>query len=788
MRYITLFLFLISAQLFAQQEGMYSRARVWTPGTTIQQLSSLGIAIDHGTYRKGAYLECDFSSFEIEKMRLAGFKVDVLIEDVSTYYAKRNQESAKQHKAMPTGTCFPTNYQVAIPFGFSYGSMGGYYTYQEMLDILDSMASQYPQLISPRQPIDTFLSHQGRPIFSLTITSNANPGVAKPQVLYTALHHAREPASLSQLIFYMYHLLENYGTDPEITYLLDNVEMVFVPCLNPDGYVRNETTNPTGGGLWRKNYRNNADGTFGVDLNRNYGYNWAYDDDGSSPISNDDTYRGPGPFSEPESQAMRYLCEQHDFKVALNHHTYGNLLVYPWGYEASLLTPDSTLFIELSKWMTQYNGYKYGTGDQTVNYTTNGDSDDWMYGEQISKGKIFALTPESGSQIDGFWPDQSQIVPICIDNVHQNLSAARFLLNYGRTEDLSASILPSTNGTLDVKVIKAGLDVAGALSVRLEPISPSILAVGNTVNVSGLGTFESDTVSFSYSIDPFALKGDSILFKLVLSNGIVETVDTLVKYLGPADTVISEVANSAVQWNGAWATTTSTFTSSPSAFTDSPNGNYLPNTNSTFLLDTVIDLSQAVFAQLSFNAKWALEPGYDFVMVQAKAGNGSWQPLCGKYTKEWALSQNEPLYDGFSNGWLREEMSLNDFLGSTIQLRFLLYSDDFVEEDGFYFDDLQVLALLTPDTTDSVSTQIQLLDENPIAVYPNPAQSHIDIVSAETLPAKISLWDAAGRLMKVIEAAGAHAVMDVSDLSNGIYLLRYQTEKTVYSKRIVLNH
>ena len=57
--------------------------------------------------------------------------------------------------------------------------------------------------------------------------------------------------------------------------IVDSTEMYFIPCVNPDGYVYNETTNPNGGGYWRKNRRNNNDGSYGVDLNRNYGYEWA---------------------------------------------------------------------------------------------------------------------------------------------------------------------------------------------------------------------------------------------------------------------------------------------------------------------------------------------------------------------------------------------------------------------------------------------------------------------------------------------------------------------------------
>jgi murein tripeptide amidase MpaA len=133
-----------------------------------------------------------------------------------------------------------------------------------MLDILDAMAAAYPNLISAPQSIGT--SIEGRPIPFVRISNDPNVDQDKPEVLYNSLHHAREPGGLSQLIYYMWYLLENYGTDAEVTYLLDDRELYFVPCVNPDGYVYNQTIEPGGGGMWRKNRRDNGDGSFGVDL------------------------------------------------------------------------------------------------------------------------------------------------------------------------------------------------------------------------------------------------------------------------------------------------------------------------------------------------------------------------------------------------------------------------------------------------------------------------------------------------------------------------------------------
>ena len=157
--------------------------------------------------------------------------------------------------------------------------------------------------------------------------------------------------SLVQTIFYMWYILENYGTNDEVTYLVDHTQMFFVPCLNPDGYVYNEITNPNGGGMWRKNRR----GGYGIDLNRNYSYGWGTT--GVSFNQNNDTYPGTGPFSEPESQAMKWLVETYDFEMAFNAHTYGPSILFPIGTTDAEFADHHDYFQEYTNHMTELNGY-----------------------------------------------------------------------------------------------------------------------------------------------------------------------------------------------------------------------------------------------------------------------------------------------------------------------------------------------------------------------------------------------------------------------------------------------
>ena len=116
----------------------------------------------------------------------------------------------------------------------------------------------------------------------------------------------------------MWYLLENYDTDTDVKAIIDNTELFFIPIVNPDGYIYNETTNPFGGGLWRKNRKDNQNGSYGVDLNRNYSYvtpegEEVWNTAGTSNNTSDNTYAGTMPFSEPESKAVRYFIELHEF-------------------------------------------------------------------------------------------------------------------------------------------------------------------------------------------------------------------------------------------------------------------------------------------------------------------------------------------------------------------------------------------------------------------------------------------------------------------------------------------
>jgi hypothetical protein len=229
-------------------------------------------------------------------------------------------------------------------------------------------------------------------------------------------------------------------------------------------------TDPNGGGYWRKNRRNNGGGCYGIDLNRNFGYMWGYDNLGSSPDPCDETYRGASAFSEPESQAIRDLAIQKNYNTHFNMHTYGGYILYPWGY-IDEATPDSLAYIEFAALLTSHSGYAFGSGGQLLGYNSNGSIRDWMYGEQTLKNKTFGCTIEIG---DDFWPQQSQIYPIAQQNLRTMIYQSFLAGEYIHLADANFDkeyFLPSDFIQLSPEYKNIGL--ATAYNLHFELSSPS---------------------------------------------------------------------------------------------------------------------------------------------------------------------------------------------------------------------------------------------------------------------------------------------------------------------------
>ena len=687
-KYLLFFIVLfVQLKPFAQQEK-YSRVKIiLTDDNNIQKLGELGLEIDHGIHEVNHYFISEFSASELQKISNADFEFQILVDDIVSDFLKKNQNLLKKNSKRSTdNSCYKiTDYRT--PKNFSLGSMGGYFTFNEMNEHLDKMMELYPNLLTEKLEIGK--SIEGVSIYCYKISTSKDNTSTK--VLYNSLIHTREPASLSQLIYFMWYLLENYSTDPGVKKIIESTQLYFVPCVNPDGYIFNEKTNPDGGGMWRKN-RRKVGSSYGIDLNRNFGFKWGIDDFGSSPYEQYDTYRGTNAFSEPETDALRNLCVKHNFKLILNHHTFANTLNTPWGFSQSEILPDKRNYEEFSKILTFENNFKYGTTYENLNYLVNGSANDWMYGDTINKKRCYSFNPEVGSEYLGFWPPSNEIIDICNSTVHLNLRAAQIANTLLQFNDLSSSMLEKKSGFLSYQTIRQGLNELGNYELTFTPIKNIDFKV-KKLNYNNLNLFSINKDSIDYSLNSKIKYGDTIVYVYEINSDSYYLKDTILKYFGKPSFIVDEAGDNISNW-----LTTNWGVQEDKYITDSPNTNYSSKITNYITYNKEIDLTKANLSVLSFKAKWNINDRNDNVQLQISEDNKvSWKAICGNYSTKNYYTTNTPVYQGNISEWITEQITLKNYVGKKIHIRFGIFSDEANNNDGFYFYDFKIKNLNKPE-------------------------------------------------------------------------------------------
>ncbi|MEK6644911.1 MAG: M14 metallopeptidase family protein [Planctomycetota bacterium] len=365
-----------------------------------------------------APMDVHVSEAELESLRKAGFNWQVLNPDLFSAYVDEQATNLLSRG-------------LATPFD-SYLPLADLYTF------MTNLAVARPDLVQELPSIGN--SVEGRPLRVWRITGS-NPG-PKPAVFYHGLQHAREWITGPTVLYLANHLVTNHGVDPCITDLVDRTEFFLAPCVNPDGYLYTWTTER----LWRKNRRPNGDGTFGVDLNRNWAFGWG--GGGSSGVPNDLTYRGTAPFSEPETTALSNFITAHpNIKAYMDYHSYSQLILWPFGNECIAPSPpDDAKYASLGTTMQSLiqsvHGQAYVAGPICLTlYQASGGSVDWTYGTAGRTGFTIELR-DTGT--NGFVLPPEQIIPNC----EENLPAILHLSNWassGVTIDLPSGAPSSLN-------------------------------------------------------------------------------------------------------------------------------------------------------------------------------------------------------------------------------------------------------------------------------------------------------------------------------------------------------
>lgn len=291
-----------------------------------------------------------------------------------------------------------------------------YASYQATIDFLTQAAGQHPNLIRVSSIGETW---EQRPIIMATISQDVAYADLKPAMLYTGSIHAREWIGNELAIGFTKHIIDNYQSNPELLATLTRSTLYIVPCLNPDGFEYSRTHFT----FWRKNRRNNGDGSFGVDLNRNFGVRFRR---GKDPSSN--TYSGPYAFSEPETAAIKKFVDNHqNITISLDYHSQGNVFfpAHKFNHESEIEGTDlNVLCANMNREIKKVTGRKYGIhrGKPPFNLI-HGSGREYYY----SKG-ILATVVEVGTRnVPDYMQNMSQSID---ENIPAMLCAFAEVNNY----------------------------------------------------------------------------------------------------------------------------------------------------------------------------------------------------------------------------------------------------------------------------------------------------------------------------------------------------------------------
>lgn len=328
----------------------------------------------------------------------------------------------------------------ATPLDFPSAD-SNYHNFNEMTAEINQAVTDHPNVLR-KTVIGT--SYEGREMVALKISDNVATDEDEPEILFTHHQHAREHLTVEMALYILREFTDKYGTDTQVTNLVNSREIWIIPDLNPDGGEWDIRNGSYSG--WRKNRQpNSGSSNVGTDLNRNWPYQWGCCG-GSSGTTSSETYRGPSPSSSPEVTNVinfvrsRIVGGVQQIKTNIDFHTYSELVLWPFGYTYNDTAPGMTqaeynTFATLGQQMAATNNY---TAEQASElYITDGSIDDWLWGDQRIYSYTFEMYPASASGLNGFYPPDEVIAA----QTSRNRNAVLMLLDYS---DCPARVIGAT--------------------------------------------------------------------------------------------------------------------------------------------------------------------------------------------------------------------------------------------------------------------------------------------------------------------------------------------------------
>jgi hypothetical protein len=666
------------------------------------------------------------------------------------------------------------------------GDRGVYHTEAQIGQILYQAMVDHPAIA------DTFIigsSVQGRPIWGIHISDNVGSEEAEPEIRLGSSLHGNEPPGLEMLIYLVEFLTNEYGTDADAAFLVNNFDLYIIPSYNPDGHVAGT--------------RQNANG---VDLNRNFPV-----PDGS--IGDDGTYT-----EQTETVHIKNHGYNHHFVLSENGHSGALVVNYPWDYQYAL-APDNAALIKMSLEYSTYNPPMYnnpsfpqGITNGAAWYVIKGGLQDWAYHENndwdVTIEYANAFAPPA-SALDSLWlRDNKQSFIHFIKSARYGVNGIVTGSDTGLSLDATVTVTGISKpaktdpdfgdyyklldtGTYALTFSASGYipeTVTGVsttwgtptvLNVQLDPVAYGDVAGHVTEAGSGTGltatvevrTYPGDayvtsvqsngsnggayTVHLMYGDYTFRVSaaGHGSENRVVTVDQASETQDFALPVVTTAVLFEDDFEGGPGNWNVDWALTTASYHSASNSMTDSPGGNYPANDSSVCSMLSSVDLTTAEACSLTFWAKWNLETNWDCVKLQiSTTGGTTWVSVTTNYTQP-ASGQGKqkptgsPVYEGAQTTWVKNIVDLAPWQAQPdVRFRFVLLSDGSTQRDGFYFDDFVIKGRQVATGVDEIAPSVTRLLGN----TPNPfnPSTTIRFTLAEPSVASLCVYDIAGRLVR----------------------------------------
>lgn len=772
--------------------SVFSKVRIYCPNT--EQCDSLmlyALDTEHSELDSGSIITIIHTSL-LSKLTTLGYRIDIEIPDMEKWYEVRLKRSSQPqpisdnsqdndsysnrlkvlHGIQPT----PDILSLDIPPSFTLGSMSGYYTLAEIYSNFDRMMESTSISVTK---VAIGRSIEKRDIYAYVLRSK-KATTNLPKVLYTSLTHAREPLSVMSLCYYAWWLIDNYDTNELATAILDNRELWFIPCVNPDGVLINQTKFPSGGGLWRKNARSIDGKVIGVDINRNYGpyQEWNSPLGGSSDDKETDIYRGEGPFSEPETQAVRDVVYLNDIRTIMNGHSFGTMYIYPVNSQKDE-TSDSTLFRYLGSSLTNQNRYYTGRATQTVGYSVRGEADSWafLYHTQIRNQRSISVTSEVGLPSDGFWAVKDRIIPICHENISSNITLALSAGSYIKPIHIAQNY-STLNSISTIELANIGIETSKATSVQLRPLDSRVQCNQSLFPIASLTP--SSSIKIEFECTTSLPQGTRTPVEILIQQFGITTRDTFIFQTGQP--IISSLYNNtsllsdwvSVSNTNQWINVLDAQTQKE-LLVDNINNEYKSNTASTLTYQNIISLKNATSASLLIDMNWSIDPLGDCLLVQVKPADSSgWISLSSQRTRTSLGDGNsrQPQGQEFLAGhyplFNQQVFSLDKLCGKDIQIRLNFLSNSFVNLNGIKISDInlvqfQSLSNMQSETPANIG----------VSIYPNPANSILNINTSFDVKS-VTIYDVLGTKRAVLNPLGS-TTFNIEYLPIGNYTLGIET-------------